>query len=61
MFCRFFAGLLKIIAPGVGIWHDFSAPGLGFRTFFVPGGVGEFALSKKFPGGGWSGLELTDT
>ena len=22
---------------------------------------GEFALSKNFPGGGWSGLELTDT
>ena len=54
MFCVAFCWILKIIAPGSG-----------FCTFFVPGG-GAFALSKNSPGfalggGGWSGLELTDT
>ena len=37
----------------------FLPQGWRFRTFFVPGG-GELALSKNSPGGGWSGLELTD-
>ena len=46
----FFAGFLKITAPRVGFWHDFSAPGVGFRTFFVPEGWGIRPL-KKFPWG----------
>ena len=65
MFCVSFAGFLKIIAPGVGFQHEFSAQGSGFRTFFVPE---EWKIRpfKKFPGGlpgegEWSGLELTDT
>ena len=60
----FFAGFLFIIFPEVGFLHDFSAPGVGPWTFFVPGGGGgEFALSK-IPQGfarGWPGLELADT
>ena len=59
----FFAGFLKIIAPGWGFSTIFLPQGSGFRTLFVPGG-GEFALSKNSPGlcpGGWSDLELTDT
>ena len=41
MFCGFFAGFLKIIAPGWG----FLPQGSGF----VPAG-GEFTLSKNSPG-----------
>ena len=61
-FLEFFAGFLKIIAPGVGFKHDFSAPGSGIALSLWPRG-GEFALLKIPRGfaGGWSGLELTDT
>ena len=38
MFCCFFAGCLKIIAPGVGFWHDFSATGVRvFALSLCPG------------------------
>ena len=64
MFCAFFAGILKIIARGMGFQHDFSDQGIGvFRTFLVPGGLG-IRPFKRFPGGlpgGLVRLELTDT
>ena len=60
----FSAGYLKIIARGWGFNTIFLPQSSGFRTFFVPEGRG-FSISKKIrrglPGGGWSGLELTDT
>ena len=50
-----FAGFLKIIAPGMGFQHDFSAPGVGVSHFLCARGVGEFAfiknLLKGLPGG----------
>ena len=58
----FFAGFLKIIAPGVGFWHDFSAPVVGVSHFLCARGVGNSPF-QKIPRGfarGWSGLELTD-
>ena len=65
MFCCFFAGYLKIYAPGVGFQHDFSAPGFGVSHFLCARGVGIRRFKKKFagvcPGGGMSGLELIDT
>ena len=45
----FFAGFLKIIVPGVGFQHDFSAPGVGVSLSLCARG-GEFALSKNSPG-----------
>ena len=59
-YCFFFAGFLKIIAPGRGFSTIFLPQGSGFRTFFVPRGNSPF---QKIPQGGgwWSGLELTDT
>ena len=62
----FFAGFLKIIAPGWGFRMIFLPQGSGFRTFFVPG-VGNSPFQRNSPGVcpgggvGWSGLELTDT
>ena len=51
MFCVFFAGFLKIIAPGGGVLARFFCPmGQGFALSLCPRG-GEFALSKDFPGG----------
>ena len=41
--------LARFFSPGVGISHYLCARGWGIRPF------------KKFPGRGWSGLELTDT
>ena len=61
----FFAGFLKIIAPGGrGFSTIFLSQGSGFRTVFVPGRVGNLPFQKipwGFAWGGWSGLELTDT
>ena len=59
--------LLLIIeenAPGGGVLARFYRPGGGGFELFLPGN-GEFA-HQKLPGfcpggGGWSGLELTDT
>ena len=53
--------------PGVGFWLVFIGLGGGtFELFFCPG-VGNSPI-KRLPrgfalgeGGGWSGLELTDT
>ena len=61
----FFAGFLKIIAPGGGDLARFFCPrGRDFALSLCPGGWG-ICPFKKFPGalpgGGWSGLELTDT
>ena len=43
----FFAGLLKIIAPGVGLYRHFSAPGFGFSHFFCAReGVGNSPFQK---------------
>ena len=66
----FFAGFLKIIAPGGGDLTRFFCPrGRDFALSLCPGGWGICSF-KKFPGalprrggggGGWSGLELTDT
>ena len=41
----------------------FIGPGVGVLNSFCPG-VGNLPIKKLpvfFPGGGWSGLELTDT
>ena len=52
LFCGVFAEFLKIIAPGLGFWYDFSATGVGVSHFLCArGGGGEFALSKTIPGG----------
>ena len=63
-FVGFFAGFLKIIAPGWGFSTIFLPQGSGFRNFFVPEGW-RIRSFKKFhgglPGRGWSGLELADT
>ena len=47
-----FAGFLKIIASGVGFWHEFSALGVGVSHCRCAGGGGggEFALSKNSRG-----------
>ena len=46
----FFAGFLKIIAPGVGFQHDFSVPGVGVSHFLCAWGWG-IRPFKKLPGG----------
>ena len=60
----FLTGFLKIIAPGDGVLVRLFFPrGQGFALSLCPGD-GEFALSKKFPGGLPGGMvrsELTDT
>ena len=56
----FFAEFLKIIAPWVGLWHNFSAPGVGVSHFLCAQGVRNSPFQKNSPGE-WSSLELTDT
>ena len=52
----FFAGFLKIIAPGGGVLERFFCPrGRGFALSLCLGG-GEFARSKQFPGGSPEGM-----
>ena len=51
--------------PGVRFQLVFISPGVGVLNSFCPGS-GEFAHQNNCPGvlpggGGWSGLELTDT
>ena len=66
MFCGFLAGFLKIIAPRGGVLAHFFCPrGEGFALSLCSRGWA-FPFQKLFPGGlpgggGWSGLELTDT
>ena len=65
MFSCFCSESLRKMPPGVGFWLVFiGLGGGGFEVFFARGG-GEFAHQKVcrrgLPGGGWSGLELTDT
>ena len=40
MFWGVFAAFLKIIAPGVGFWHDLSAPEVGVSYFLCERGWG---------------------
>ena len=54
----FFAGFLKIIAPGMGFWYNLSAPGVGVSHFLCARGVGNSPFQKS-PPGGWS--DLIDT
>ena len=64
MFCELLARFLKIIAPGVGFLHNFSAPWGGAFELSLSPGVEEFAFSRKSPGFAlrrWPGLELNDT
>ena len=47
----YFAGFLKIIAPGVGFLHDFSVPGVGVsHALSLCLGVGNSPF-KKLPQG----------
>ena len=61
-----FCWIFENHCPGGGVFARFFFPrGRDFALSLCPGG-GEFALSKNSPGvcpggGGWSGLELTDT
>ena len=63
-----FCWIFEKKCPGGGVSARFFCPrGRGFALSLCPGGE-ELALSKNFPGvlprgggGGWSGLELTDT
>ena len=61
----FFAGFLKIIAPGVGFSTIFLPnEGVGVSHFHCAPGVGNLPFQKipwGIAGGGRSGLELTDT
>ena len=60
----FFCWIFENNCPRGGVQDNFSAPGVGFCTFFVPK-EWEIRPSKKLtrglPRGEWSGLELTDT
>ena len=47
MFCGFFAGFLKIIAPEVGFSTIFPLQGPEFGALSLCPGSGEFALSKN--------------
>ena len=51
----FFAGFLKIITWGVGILHNFSAPGVEVSDFLYARGVGNLPFQKNslgiLPGG----------
>ena len=64
-FAGFFCWIFENNCPGGGVLVRFFCPrGRDFALSLCPGGR-EFALSKispgGCPGGGWSGLELTDT
>ena len=58
MFCVFFAGFLKIIAPRVGFFHNFSAPVVGISHFLCGRGMGNSPFQKNSAGDGqaWNGL-----
>ena len=54
MFCVFFAEFLKIIVPGVGLWHYVPAPWVGVSHFSCAQGVGDSHFQKipsELPGG----------
>ena len=48
-FC-FSGGFLKIIATGVGFYHNFSPPGVGVSHFLCARGVGNSLFHKESPG-----------
>ena len=57
-FVYFFAGFLKIIAPGVGFFTISLPQGSGFRTFFVARGWGIRPFKKNSQGDGQAWNEL---
>ena len=52
----FFAGFLKIMAPGVGLEHNFSASGVDVSNFLCAPGVGNSPFKKISPGVGPEGM-----
>ena len=60
IFSCFYSELFEENALGGGVLARFIGPGGGSLNSFLPGG-GEFAHQQNSLGGGWSGLELTDT